>query len=345
MLDIQSDKLNAFTEDDRFIFEAVADSIATAIHNADLYHSEQWRRQVADSLREVAGLVSADASVDDVLESILSELDRNLPVDVSAIWLLEDDELYLAACHNCDENTLEATLYASPEYYEGMMNALYSEDPIIRKPTDPIWITGATAGFNADYSGVAVPLRVGDQHLGVITLAHSTPGRYGHEAQAMTTTFASYAAVAIENARLYDSAQEQAYASAALLQVAQAIVGLNDVDEMLGTIIRILPILVGVQRAALYEWNEAKEVFHPSQQYGVNEDETQGFWDRTFTEAEFPLLTTCRNEMRLLACVLPEGAHGWNAWQALDPNQEANLATPSPLLFAVPIAVKEDVYG
>ena len=100
-----------------------------------------------------------------------------------------------------------------------------------------------------------MPLRVGDQPLGVITLAHSTPGRYGHEARTMTTTFASYAAVAIENARLYDAAQEQAYASAALLQVAQAIVSLNDLDEILSTIIRIMPILVGVARAALYQWD------------------------------------------------------------------------------------------
>jgi len=251
VLDIQSDKRNAFSEDDRLIFEAVADNIATAIHNADLYRSEQWRRQVADGLNEVAGLISADAGVDDVLEAILSELDRNLPVDISAIWLLEDDELYLAACHNCDENLLEQALYNSPDSYDRLMNALYSETPLLRKPSDPIWITGLTAGFEQDYSALAVPLRVGEQPYGVITLAHSTPGRYGHEAQAMTTTFASYAAVAIENARLYDSAQEQAYASAALLQVAQAVVSLNDVDEILGTIIRILPILVGVERAAL----------------------------------------------------------------------------------------------
>ncbi|MCK7520588.1 MAG: GAF domain-containing protein [Ignavibacteriales bacterium] len=79
VLDIQSDKTNAFTEDDRMIFEAVADNIAIAIHNADLYRSEQWRRQVGESLREVAGLVSANVGVDDVLEAILSELDRNLP--------------------------------------------------------------------------------------------------------------------------------------------------------------------------------------------------------------------------------------------------------------------------
>jgi phosphoserine phosphatase RsbU/P len=56
LLDIQSDKLNAFTEDDRIMFEAVADTMAAAIRNADLYRSEQWRRQISDSLREVAGL-------------------------------------------------------------------------------------------------------------------------------------------------------------------------------------------------------------------------------------------------------------------------------------------------
>ncbi|HJS20061.1 MAG TPA: GAF domain-containing protein, partial [Anaerolineales bacterium] len=344
VLDIQSDKPNAFTEDDRVTFEAVADNIATAIHNADLYSSEQWRRRVADGLREVAGLISADVSVDDVLEAILTELDQNLPVDISAIWLLEDDELYLGACHNCDENQLEAALYASPEYYDGMLKALYSETPIIRKPTDPIWVTGATAGFNQDYSGLGVPLRVGDDHLGLITLAHSTPGRYGHEAQAMTTTFASYAAVAIENARLYDSAQEQAYASAALLQVAQAIVSLNDLDEILGTIIRIMPILVGVERAALYQWDAEKDTYRPSQQYGLNEQDDQAFWSRSFSPGEFAFLDSCRGASGLMACELPD-ERGLNAWLSVDPAQDVNLGNPSALLYAIPIAVRNDLYG
>jgi phosphoserine phosphatase RsbU/P len=346
ILDIQSYRRNAFTEDDQLIFETVADNIATAIHNADLYRSEQWRRQVADGLREVAGLVSENVGVDDVLEAILTELDRNLPVDISAIWLLEGEELFLAACHNCDEAHLEQTLYENPEAYAGLMRVLYSEAPMIRKPTEPIWVTGLAAGFDQDYSGLAVPLRVGDESLGVITLAHSTPGRYGHEAKAMTTTFASYAAVAIENARLYDAAQEQAYASAALLQVAQAIVSLSDIDEILGTIIRIMPILVGVARAALYEWDQNKEVFRSSQAYGLSEEEAVGFWDRTFTPDEFALLNTCRETMSMIACPLdPDGSRGLNAWLAADPSQEANLGTSNPFLFAVPIAVKEDLYG
>jgi phosphoserine phosphatase RsbU/P len=344
ILDIQSDKVNAFSQDDRMIFEAVADNIATAIHNVDLYRSEQWRRQVADSLREVAGLVSADAGVDNVLEAILSELDRNLPIDISAIWLLEDDELYLAACHNCDEDVLEQTLYGSPDAYTGLTNALYSDRPLIRKPTDPVWVTGLAAGFDQNYSGLAAPLRVGDQPYGVITLAHSTPGRYGHEAQAMTTTFASYAAVAIENARLYDTAQEQAYASAALLQVAQAVVSLNDLDEILGTIIRIMPILVGVESAALYQWDSEKDIFRPSQQYGLEEEEENTFWARSFAPGEFAVLDSCRSSNSLMACQL-NGQRGFSAWLSLDPNQEVNLGNPSAFLFAVPIAVKEDLYG
>ncbi|MBN2117905.1 MAG: GAF domain-containing protein [Anaerolineales bacterium] len=344
VLDIQSDKPNAFTEDDRLIFEAVADNIATAIHNADLYRTEQWRRQIADGLREVAGLVSADASVDDVLEAILSELDRNLPVDISAIWLLEDDELYLAACHNCDEDALEQALYASPEAYERLMNVLSSKDPVIRKSSDPIWITGLVAGYGQDYSGLAAPLRVGDQPYGVITLSHSTPGRYGHEAQAMTTTFASYAAVAIENARLYDTAQEQAYASAALLQVAQAVVSLNDLDEILGTIIRIMPILVGVERAALYQWNAEKNIFSPSQEYGLDEEEEKVFWNRSFAPGEFAFLDACRDVTGLCACQLDE-QRGLHAWISLDTHQEVNLGNPGAFLFAVPIAVRDDLYG
>jgi serine phosphatase RsbU (regulator of sigma subunit)/putative methionine-R-sulfoxide reductase with GAF domain len=346
VLDIQSDQPNAFSEDDRLIFDAVADNIAIAIHNADLYRSEQWRRQVADGLREVAGLISSDASVDDVLEAILSELDRNLAVDISAIWLMEDDELYLAACHNCDEDQLEQKLYEIPEAYEALMNVLYSDHPVIRKSTDPIWITGMIAGFEPNYSGLAVPLRVGDQPLGVITLSHHTPGRYGHEAQAMTTTFASYAAVAIENARLYDTAQEQAYASAALLQVAQAVVSLNDLDEILETIIRILPILVGVERVALYQWASEKDIFLPSQEYGLSEEDEINFWERNFSPGEFAFLDSCRDETGLRACLLDsDEQRGLQAWTSLDPAKEVNLGDPGAFLFAVPIAVKDALYG
>jgi len=129
-----------------------------------------------------------------------------------------------------------------------------------------------------------------------------------------------------------------------LLQVAQAIVSLNDLDEMLGTIIRIMPILVGVQRAALYQWDAENELYRPSQQYGLSEEDEQVFWNRSFSTGEFAFLDACRGATGMMACELPD-ERGLNTWLAVDPTQNINLGNPGAFLYAVPIAVKNDLYG
>ncbi|MCX7608998.1 MAG: GAF domain-containing protein, partial [Anaerolineales bacterium] len=223
VLDLQSNRKNAFDEDDRFVLEALADTIALSIRNAELFRTERWRRQVTDSLREVAGRLAAMTTVDDVLDAILRELERNLPCDVSAVWLLDGDELYPAHVHGADLLDIQAAILRWPESLQTLYEILKSPVPVIRKPTDSFGPLGLALGFPADHSSIGVALRVGERALGLLVLSHRTFGRYGHEAQALTATFASYAAVAIENARLYDTTQEQAYASAALLQAAQTV--------------------------------------------------------------------------------------------------------------------------
>ncbi len=347
MLDIQTDRTNAFTEDDQLIFEAVADNIAAAIHNADLYRTEQWRRRVADSLREVAGLLSDNVGLDESLQAILTELGNNLPIDISAIWLLGDEDIYLAACSNCDINTLEAARYDYPEASAAMMSALLAPEPIIRKSSDPLWPVGIAAGFGAEYSSIAAPLRIGDQPLGIITLAHHTAGRYGHEAQNMLSTFASYAAVAIENTRLYDQAQEQAYASAALLQVAQAVVSLSDLDEILSTIVRIMPILVGVRRTVLYLYDAEHDRFTPAQEYGFDEVDEPTF-QRDLAPGEFLLLDFACESNRSIVRTLDVDSPP-ETWFHLPPHADGELAAvfggDSPLLMVVPLSIKNVLYG
>ncbi len=346
LLDIQSDKLNAFTEDDKMMFEAVADTMAAAIRNADLYRSEKWRRQVSDSLREVAGLISDNVGVDEVLEMILSELDRNLPIDISAIWLLEDDDLCLSAVHGADASQLESVCVSNPDAIYAMAEALMSDVPIIRRPDEPLWPAGLAADYESNYSSIAAPLRVGDRSLGVLTLSHHTSGRYGHEAQAVTTTFASYASVAIENARLYDSAQEQAYASAALLQVAQAVVSLGDLDEILGSITRILPILVGVNRVALYRWDVERESFTASHEYGYSEDEESSNTEKEFALGTFPLLDFAREQGHMMTYPIEPKAEPMS-WLSIRPKigGEADVMNAGRLLMAVPLSIKNDMFG
>lgn len=346
VLDIQSDKRNAFSEDDLVLFETVAGTIAAAIRNADLYQSEQWRRRVGDSLREVAGLLSEHVGVDEALESVLTELERNLPVDVSTIWLLDEGELYLAAVHGAEAEAIEAARRSSPEAAAALARFMHASEPVIRKPSDAMWPSGIAAGFDQNYSSLAAPLRVSDQPVGLIALAHHTPGRYGHEAQAMAATFASYAAVAIENARLYDLSQEQAYAAAALLQVAQAVASLGNLDEILETIVRTIPILVGVERAALYLWDPAASRFTPAKEFGLAPAARARLWDCSFAAGAFPMLDAAREQAATIVRALRPRDQPEH-WVRLKPvgEPEAALNEAKRLLIAVPLAIKAELFG
>jgi phosphoserine phosphatase RsbU/P len=346
VLDLQSDRLNAFNDDDRFLLEALGANIAIAIRNAGLFQTERWRRQVADSLREVAGLLSADAGVDDVLDSVLHELEHNLPCDVSAAWLMEGDELYLAHIHGGELIEVEAAIRRWPEVKAYLYDTLNAVEPVIRKPTDPFGPTGIAGGFSADYSSIAVALRVGDRPLGVLTLSHHTAGRYGHEAQAITATFASYAAVAIENARLYDSAQEQAYASAALLQVAQTVVNSNSLEETVGSIIRITPILVGVKACSIHLWDG--ERFRAGQGYGFQDEIQPLLCGQDFETGDFPLLDATIERNQMVVGVLTEGLpEDWLDPELANDEQETfyALQTGDHLLIGFPLVMRNDIYG
>ena len=349
VLDIQSDKIDAFTNEDLQLFEALGDNVAAAIRNADLYRSEQWRRQVADSLREVAGLLSDNVSLDQVFNAILDELERNLPSEITTLWLLRDEgDLYLAAAHGLNASALEDARHASADASISLARALIAKEPLIRTPEDMIDISGFAAKFEQNYSSIAAPLRIKDQPVGVLALAHSTPGRYGHEAKAITSTFASYAAVAIENARLYDASQEQAYASVALLQVAQAVASMGELDEILDAIIRIMPILVGVGRCAIYLWDETTQKYTSSQQYGLSKSDKAICWQDIYIPGDFPLLDNVREKRSTLLNILdPELASP--SWIDIPPKTSDDynelLSREEDLLMAVPVKVKDNLFA
>jgi len=269
VLDIQSEDRGAFGDDDLFLFKALADSVAIAIRNANLYASERWRRRVADNMRDVAGLLSAGIELDEVLDTILDRLGTILPCDASAIWLLQNETLCLSAVQGADENVCINNSLS--EVNPWLRQALVADQPSIRPPSAPPEPLGATLNFQSDYSAIAAPLRARERRLGVLTLVHRTPNRYGPESRAMTAAFASYAAVAIENTRLYQRAQEQAYISTVLLQVAEETQSLTTLDEVLDTVVRLMPMLIGVDRCAVFLWDEAEKTFTAVGACGLDE--------------------------------------------------------------------------
>lgn len=367
VLDIQSEQLDAFRDDDRFMFEALADHIAIAMRNAYLYRSEVWRRRVADSVREVAGLLSAEADLDRVLAAILAELGRSLPLDLAAIWLVdgesadETDEnihtLHLASALGTAELDLEIGLTpedvlainlpdAADELSQAaagwLRAALGASEPVVRNPDSAYEPLGAAMRFPADYSAIAAPLRVREQPRGVLVLAHRTSGRYGSEARGMTAAFASYAAVAIENARLFEEAHEQAWVSTVLLQVANATQSLTNLHELLATVIHITPMLAGVRACLLYILDEEGD-FVPAAASGLSGEQQAEFERWRFAPGDVPALD------HLAADRQPVILYGGEADQRLTgilyPEPPTDRRRQPGLSVLVPLVARNQVLG
>jgi serine phosphatase RsbU (regulator of sigma subunit) len=132
-----------------------------------------------------------------------------------------------------------------------------------------------------------------------------------------------------------------------LLQVAQAVVSLNDLDEILGTIVRVVPILVGVKRVILYYWDAGREVFHPTHSYGFEDEIVGALTGQDLAIGDFPLLDSARDSNSLLVHPVTDNApqdwiHFTKSWQRED---EEMVRCSDPLLYAVPLSVKADVFG
>ncbi|MBA4375209.1 MAG: hypothetical protein C0401_03430 [Anaerolinea sp.] len=283
VLDLQSNQSNVFDLNILNLFEGLASGIAISIRNATLFRSEKWRRRVAESFKEVAALLSSNIALDELLGHILLQLENNLPCDASAIWLVDDltslhqeqQTLRLAAVRGTSRNRVISSLDESEAVRKFLDYAIQSKQPITRKPEDPYGPLGAACNFAFNYSSIAVPLLSSNEVIGILTLAHRAEGRYGSEAASIASTFASYAAVAIENARLYTNAQEDAWSSTVLLQVAEAMQSITDVEELLSTMVRLTPLLVGINQCAFFLINQIDQSFELKSWYGFSPEENE----------------------------------------------------------------------
>jgi sigma-B regulation protein RsbU (phosphoserine phosphatase) len=317
VLYIQSEHKNAFSQDDVDLLEALTDNLAVVMRNVNLYRSEVWRRQVADSMREVASQLTTGGEFELSLNLILSELPKILPCDFAAIWLSNSsDEFSADQTHKNDiDLMLEAVYLLSDIQTDGqepssvnltveeikeicnrstipnpwLEEVLMMDQPVIRQP-GPIYETiGAILNYPEDYSAIAAPLVISDRPLGVLVLGHHTPSRYGSEAQTMTATFASYAAVAIDNSRLLDAAHDQAWVSTVLLQVSEATQSTTSLDDLLTTVVNITPTLVGIDICMIFLWDNLARMFLPMVEHGLDEDQKDVFTHCIIAENDHPI--------------------------------------------------------
>jgi len=236
VLDLQSRELNAFDEHDVMAMEALAGHIVAAIENARLYEETQQRALEQQTLREAALAMTTALERNAVLEHILAQLQEVVPYDTASIQLLRGDVLEIVGGRGfpnlqdllgitfdpgrTDNPNREVVRTRAPLIVEDVPMA-YQE--FRREPHAPARIR----------SWLGVPMLVGDRLIGMIVLDKHEPGFYTTKHARLAEAFAAQAAVAIENARLFQAEREQREFSERLRRTALFVSSSLDLPQVL----------------------------------------------------------------------------------------------------------------
>lgn len=249
VFDVQSEQVDAFTEEDAQTLQTLADTLAVAVRNARLFEVERRRRRLAEILREVSAALTATLHLDNVFDLILSGLARVLSYNAASILLVnEAGELVLRASRGAPEaikalgTTLNVRLFPRGETFPATVDFSH---------VDQLGDYHALLALPEPHACLGAILALRGEHLGYLAVDRVGAGRFSAEEIELITAFASQAAVAIENARLYNAQLEQAWMSTTLLQVAEATARAPELNEVLDTVARLTPRLVGVEQCAI----------------------------------------------------------------------------------------------
>ena len=257
--------LDALPPDDRSrrLLRALGDLAAVAIQRARLYEAEQRRRQDAEALRQTALALTSALDRNQVIDRILAQLQQVVPYDSASVQLLEGDRLVIIGGRGFPN--LEEILGTSFPVDGDNPNreVMRTLSPFILEDAPAVYEAFTQEPFAAMgiRSWLGVPMLVGGRPVGMITLDKCQPGFYTEEHAKLAQAFAAQAAIAIENARLFEEEKRRVAQLRTISEVGRHIASILDLDELLHRVVNLLVEVFGYYYAnVLMVDEEAQEI-------------------------------------------------------------------------------------
>ncbi len=203
-----------FRQEDQDAVALFAAQAAVTIENARLYEEERRRAQEWKSLFELGEQVAASLDLDALLTTVVERARELLSADNAMLSLVTPaaDELVVAASVGMRSEAMRNLHWRVEDFIKGGVEAAhvpviirnYPEDPQVSQP--PL----AAAVEEGIRSFVAARFEAKGNVLGVLNVANQRPTPFSQRDGELLQSFANLAAIAVENARLYERVQDLA---------------------------------------------------------------------------------------------------------------------------------------
>lgn len=262
---------NAVDASDLELFNILASQLSARLESLQLEHDIQMRATQLAALADASRQMTATLRSEDVVQAVLTHLRSVVPYDSLTLWLrtsdargrerraFDRDLLRIVAARGFENDAERLGLTVAIDDSALFAEMARTGQAVIVRDThaDPRFPGGE---YQLTRSWLGAPLIAKGQVIGALTLDAAAPDFYTPSAAQLLMAFASQAAAALDNARLFEEnvarGEEIAARSqrlALLNRVSAELSGTLDPEAMFSVLLRELLAAVGVARAAAYD--------------------------------------------------------------------------------------------
>ena len=239
VLNVESDRLNAFDESDLVVLQALANQAAVAIDEARLFDAEQRRAEQFRVISEVGRHITSILHLDDVLREIARLIKESFGYYLVGISLIEGDELIVKAGAGpaFDDPEFQPPVFkVGGEGITGWVAG--SGEPLLVPDVseDPRYICLSETATTR--SELCVPIKTKEAVIGVLNVESDQLNAFDESDLVVLQSLANQAAIAIENAQLYEDTKSRLAQVIALQETTRAVASTLELDRLLNLIIQ-----------------------------------------------------------------------------------------------------------
>ncbi|HTI97529.1 MAG TPA: GAF domain-containing protein [Dongiaceae bacterium] len=206
VLNVDADRVDAFSAADQELLEALARQAARVIQNTWLYEQLRLKARLLEALVSMGQTINSTLNLDEALEVVTREAALLMRAKMCSLMMLDESRLWL---------DLRASYGASGAYVKKpRLSVEESLLGIVARRKKPLQVENVQTSSRYQNVEVArkeglvsllsVPLLFGGQSIGTLSVYTAEPYHFSNEEIKILSALAELSAIAIEKARLYE---------------------------------------------------------------------------------------------------------------------------------------------
>jgi signal transduction histidine kinase len=206
VLNVDSDRADAFSADDQELLQELAVQAAKVIHNTWLYEQLRLKAGLFEALASVSRTINSTLNLDEALRAITREACQLMRARMCSLMMLDESRewLDLRASHGAGEAYLKKPRLSAAESVLGVVVRRKKPLQVPNVQTDSRYQNIEVARREGLVSLLSVPLIFSGQAIGTLSIYTGRAYHFSDEEIRILGALAELSAIAIEKARLYE---------------------------------------------------------------------------------------------------------------------------------------------